>query len=314
VEIKRMFEGLTVIAVGLILLANTLGWLAWGVWWNVLSLWPLLLVAAGIDIIGRSTDNTWLRVLGSLVVLGGLAWGALAMPAGSPATGWWNPIVRGTQPSPGTPFSLAEMHDEAIAKGTVTIETGATNLSVGPGLDLFAASGVSPFGKPVVDVSKSGDSADISFRNSNDDSVAGIGGDMRTDIRLDDTVAWDVQTKAGAVSAKMDFEQLDIRSLGLNLGAADAQVTLGERSPATSVLVEAGASSVVIKVPRSAGVVVNSKSGLASVDVGDASQWDMTGQIGDRTWTSKNLAGAAPSSRIDIQLKVGAASVRIERY
>ena len=44
---KKALNGVTVIVVGGILLANTTGYLPWGVWWGIFSLWPLLVVAVG---------------------------------------------------------------------------------------------------------------------------------------------------------------------------------------------------------------------------------------------------------------------------
>lgn len=85
-DVRRAFSGLNVIAIGLILLANTLGYLPWSVWWNILSLWPLLLVAAGLDILGKAFGWQWVRALSGLVVLAGLVFGALVLPEGAMGT------------------------------------------------------------------------------------------------------------------------------------------------------------------------------------------------------------------------------------
>jgi hypothetical protein len=69
--VKRVFEGLTLVLIGVILLLNTTGSLPWSVWLHVLSLWPLLLVAAGLDIIAKGIDAEWLRVISSLLVIAG---------------------------------------------------------------------------------------------------------------------------------------------------------------------------------------------------------------------------------------------------
>ena len=53
-DVRKVFSGLNIIVVGVILLANTLGYLPWSVWWTILSLWPLLLVAAGLDVLGSA--------------------------------------------------------------------------------------------------------------------------------------------------------------------------------------------------------------------------------------------------------------------
>ena len=85
---KRVFDGLSLIAIGFVLLACTTGYLHWSVWISIFSLWPLLLVSAGIDIIGKATDRDWLRALSSVVFIGGLLYGAFVMPAGTWGLPW----------------------------------------------------------------------------------------------------------------------------------------------------------------------------------------------------------------------------------
>ena len=80
-DVRRFMSGVTFVVIGALLLANTLGTLPWSIWWNVLSLWPLLLVSVGLDVIGNSLGAQWVRALGSLVIIGGLLFAALVMPA-----------------------------------------------------------------------------------------------------------------------------------------------------------------------------------------------------------------------------------------
>jgi hypothetical protein len=57
-----IFGPLLLITIGVILLLNTMGILDWSIWWQLLRLWPILLIAAGLDLlIGRRS------LLGSLV-------------------------------------------------------------------------------------------------------------------------------------------------------------------------------------------------------------------------------------------------------
>ncbi|MFN2224851.1 MAG: LiaI-LiaF-like domain-containing protein, partial [Anaerolineae bacterium] len=39
------------IAIGIILLLNTMGILEWSVWWRLIRLWPVLLIAAGLELL-----------------------------------------------------------------------------------------------------------------------------------------------------------------------------------------------------------------------------------------------------------------------
>ena len=82
-RLNKVIEGFTLISVGLIFLGNTTGALPWTVWFSIFSLWPILLIAAGLEVIGKGTENAWLRILSSMLVIGGLWFGALVLPSGS---------------------------------------------------------------------------------------------------------------------------------------------------------------------------------------------------------------------------------------
>jgi hypothetical protein len=61
---------LLLIATGIVLLLNNLGILAWDVWDLIIRLWPILLIALGLDLmIGRSSRRWWPAVLVLVVVL-----------------------------------------------------------------------------------------------------------------------------------------------------------------------------------------------------------------------------------------------------
>ena len=89
--IRHLFEGLTTVTVGLVFLGQMLGYLGWDVWLNILRLWPLLIVSLGLELIGKGLKSEWVRALGSIVVIAGLAYGALVMTP----TGGWPPFVWG---------------------------------------------------------------------------------------------------------------------------------------------------------------------------------------------------------------------------
>jgi len=79
--IMRVMDGIGTMLIGLVFLGNTLGYIEWSVWWVLLSLWPVLLVAAGIAIIGKGIGQQWLRALAPLVI-----WAALAVAVASSLT------------------------------------------------------------------------------------------------------------------------------------------------------------------------------------------------------------------------------------
>jgi hypothetical protein len=68
---KALSLGITLICIGAVLLMNTLGRLGWGVWFDLLRLWPLLLISVGIRSIFLPTRLHALSLLGPLLVIAG---------------------------------------------------------------------------------------------------------------------------------------------------------------------------------------------------------------------------------------------------
>lgn len=79
--LMRVMDGIGTVLIGLVFLGNTLGYIEWSVWFVLLTLWPVLLIAAGISIIGKGIGQQWLRALAPLVI-----WAALALAVASSLT------------------------------------------------------------------------------------------------------------------------------------------------------------------------------------------------------------------------------------
>ncbi|MEJ2737539.1 MAG: DUF5668 domain-containing protein [Anaerolineae bacterium] len=64
------------IGVGILLLLNILGILEWSVWWNLLRFWPILLIAAGLDLLigRRSVLGALIATVLVLALLAGALW------------------------------------------------------------------------------------------------------------------------------------------------------------------------------------------------------------------------------------------------
>ncbi len=313
-ELKRIMEGLTVIAVGLILLGNTLGIVPWGVWWNIATLWPLLLIAAGIDIIGRGTDNSWLRVLASLLVIGGLAWGVFVMPTNSGNWSPWGPFVVTPLSSSGNiePFDNTQAHDTTVSSGTARIG-GVGTLKVTDGTDLVSASGESPF-EPVFDVSTSGSKADVSVSMGNGNWVAPRDR-ANIEVKLDRSVEWDLVIDAGVSEIDADLSGLKLSSLEVKAGVSNGTVTLGGidvgGSGGVPVKLDTGVSTVTLRIPEGEQVRLTLDKGFSNVQ--RPSGLARAGESGGKE--VYETSGITSGSRYwDITLDAGISNVRIEFY
>jgi hypothetical protein len=303
---KRVFDGLSLIVLGVVLLACSTGYLSWAVWISVFSLWPLLLVGAGIDLIGKSTEQEWLRALSSVVFIGAVLYGAFVMPAGT----WGLPWSTG---GAGESFSQREVGTADMKEGTAKIEAGATRLTLKGGSDLLSIAGMAPAGaRPTLAVNTDGSTVDVSVDQPRETVVwVGTAPRRRLDVTLDRALRWNtLYINAGATQGDVDLSDVDVRTLTVNAGASDTKITFGDKGSGVSADISAGAANVTLRVPRSASVRVSLSGALTSASMPDDFVRESgNGFIGDTVWTSEG-----PGSPIVITVRAGVASIAVQRY
>lgn len=306
-SLKRVAEGLMGVVIGLILLGQMLGVLEWQVWLNVLRLWPLLLIALGLEIIGKAMRSDAVRMLGTLVIVGGLLYGALVM---TPASGW--PLVWvGNKPV--EPFSLSEPHDAGVTDGTARIEAGVGDFSLAEGKPLVTAEGRAA-GTPEFSATSSGHTAEVRIGSGSEQWWPAASA-SELDVTLDREVSWDLQVNTGVSTFEVDLRDLAVTDLALDAGVSDGRLILGPSGAAgTDDRVEArvntGVSSLQLRVPKGDSVRVAIKSGLSSADFDGT--WDRSGGEDSRVWTSEDFDDSG--AYWDIQIRAGIGSINVSYY
>lgn len=303
--IGRLFDGLSGIVFGLVLLGNTTGFLSWSVWWRIMTMWPVLLIAIGFSVLARGLDQQWLRAFGSIAVIAAVAWAAATSISGSPAI-WY-----GT--SAGAPFSVDEPADSRITEGTFEFKGGAGEIRVESGSALFAAEGETVLDAPDYRSDVSSTTADIMLDLGQRGTVVvpNARGNY-ADIELSRDVAWDVSIDTGVSQLTADLSDVNVVGLFVTTGVSSADVKLGELSGTgdVEVTVKSGISSVDIRIPESAEVSVRSMGGLAALDLDRGIE--RVDVAGERFYKTAGFDNAR--RRYVIEVETGVGSVNIDRY
>lgn len=132
--------------------------------------------------------------------------------------------------------------------------------------------------------------------------VSGRG--LAWDFSLTKEIPLDLIFEIGAVDAHLDLTDLKIKDLALKTGASSTEIKLPAAAGSTYFKVEAGAASVDITVPQGVAARIESKSGLASVEV-DQSRFPKVNGI----YQSPDYEGA--ENKVDIRIESGMASVEV---
>lgn len=305
-NVERFFDGLVTVAIGLVFLAITFGYVGWSVWWRLLTLWPVLLISLGFSLIGRALHASWLKALGSIVVIAAIVFAAVSSPTSSPV------FAR----EGGEAFELSAPLPSGADEASLEFNAGAGVVTIGDGSELFSAKGVTPFGTPALAVDESGDPVEVAFNQSDNDSVVTYPGapSARVDAELARSVGWDVTLNTGVTDLTADFSNVDLSALELRTGVSDSKITLGDVAQGVDegeVVVRGGVASVLIWVPQDMEVRVESQTGLSTVNVDPLIESTGSGNYETAGYEAAKAAGE-PVWNISVQGGLG--SIRIDTY
>lgn len=305
----RFLDGVVSITVGLVFLGNTTGYLSWGVWWQVLQFWPVLLISAGLGLLGKSLSQEWLRAVGKAVVLLAFAYVvAMSLAGGDFAI---------SRSSGGTPFS----HFEPVGgteRAELTLKYGVGDLTVDSdaGSRLISVEGESPFSTPSFRTTSSGGRARIDFNLGDADRVAVFPGSLsaQANVSLSERVVWDIGIDSGVSSLEMDLSEVEVASLTLKTGVSSNRIRLGDVIPGRTegnVTVQTGVSSVTLLVPEGVEARIESQSGLTGHSVSRDFE-----SLGGNVWQTADFerARSAGDGVWIITVKAGLGTFTVETY
>lgn len=285
----RFFNGLLLVAIGLLFLGVNLGYFDWGILANLWRFWPVLLILMGASIIMRRAFS-W--VVMAIVIA------ALIFP-------FWG----GAAGTKETTETFQRSLPANVNSGVVGLKFGAGRLTVG-GTTSEMAEGIFTYGafaKPNVDFSSSGGKASLRITQRANTFVNwNLGGRLTHtwDLKLNPTIPLDVNVDAGACEANLDFSEYMLRRADVHTGASQVSVTFGSLFPQVSAKISAGASDITIKVPAGAGVRITQSGGLSSHNL-DTLGWEKTG----KTYQSPEYSSAA--TKIDLTIDTGASNLKV---
>jgi hypothetical protein len=307
--VKRIAEGLGSVAVGVVLLGNTLGYIRWTVWISLASLWPLLVIAIGIELVGRGLHMNWLRALSNVLLIVGLLYGVLVLQY-LPGRAIF-PF--GAFSGPAVTFAQAKPHDANIATGRASIKVGATGFDLAAGDVLASIGGQAPAADtPKLETAITGTTADVTVTEPGGSTAFVGAGSGTIDMTLDRSVRWsEVRLDVGAVSATADLTDLKADRIVVNAGASDLRVKVGNLVDNVDVQISGGAMSLTVRVPLNAACTVHATSGLTEVRVPSTFR-RMSGipVLGD----SRFVADGSGGPTIAISVASGVSDIQIETY
>ena len=125
-------------------------------------------------------------------------------------------------------------------------------------------------------------------------------------IKLNPNPVWDLNFDIGAASVNFDLSPFKTENININTGAASLKIKLGDRVDNSKVRVKAGASSIDIEIPDSAGCEIKTSTALSSRN------FDGFDKISSNLYRTDNFDSA--KKKIYLKIDTGISSIHVTRY
>lgn len=298
---KKIINGLTLILIGIIFLANTLGILDWSVWSNIFKLWPLLLVSLGLSLILRGKS---LSFLGPLIILLAIILGAGAIYMGinfegkvvSEVKTISREIVVEVQkaqvnelaPEVKIPSEI-ETTDEVgvipeieehpkIEKASIVLKFDVGKLTLNESTPLlyecisqYQYKEFEPFEK----FSRTGKEANIIIYHSPVNKKR-ISNNIKNnwELKLNNQIIYNLSIETGALNMDSNLSGFKVEKLVIKSGVSNINLVVPNYN--SKIIIDTGVSNIDIAIPKDVGVMLNIDSGIAIKGLDDFIKRDDT--------------------------------------
>ena len=297
------------IGAGVLLLLSNLGYLPQESWSVIWGLWPVLLIALGIDVlIGRR--STFGAIVGGLLILT-LLCGVVGIALFARNVPDWVEIPR----SPVMHVRHIEYPLGSVEQATVDIDWTSVPGSLGALRDSpnLIEGDVAYRGDLIFDVYVQDDRADVDLDSYFSGPMPwsfGYGGrrDHRWDVELSPNVSLDLVLDAGSGSCDFDLRDLRVGELVLDAGSGSIDLTL----PSESTLdgrIDGGSGSIVITLPEGVGARVVLDSGSGSFHPDERFRLVDGERNDDGVWETDDFDSAEYT--VELSIDQGSGSIRI---
>jgi len=278
------------IGAGILLLASNFGWFSFGALWSLLNLWPVALIAAGVDVI---TSGRYRLAVVAVAVAVALVWWAADLRGGG------GERVEVTHGLDGARAAAVVLR---LGVGDVAVDAAAV------GGDLLTGTIQAGRGETIVQrPSRSGDTARVEIASQSSGPISVTGADPRRwNLSLTREVPVDLRVEAGVGRAVLDLRAATLTALSYGAGVGETIVTLSERGGYRAEF-ELGVGATTLRIPEAVEARVTLRTGLGRASVSGG--FDRVDDVA----TTPGFAAAAPDARIEVSVQGGVGAITVQR-
>jgi len=291
---------LILITLGVMFLLSNLGMLNWNVWDAIWRLWPVLLIAIGLDILfgRRSAIGALISLALVVALIGGVIWFVTTQA----------PVVTGQALT--TDRIVQERADASIADVQINFGTGQLRLgALKDSGNLVEGTVVRGPGETVLrDWTLEGGMARFRLHSQGVPfdpwPWGGRGNERMWDLNLSPSVPMQLNISAGVGQSTIDLSELQLTGLKVSSGVGETTVTLPARGR-LSAKVSGGIGKLTVIVPQGMAARIDASAGLGGLDIASGR---FVRQGGD--YVSADYATAQDRIDLDVSGGIGQVIVR----
>jgi hypothetical protein len=281
---------------GVVLLMNTLGILEWDIWWSILRLWPIFIVALGLDLLigRRSLAGALIAALLVVLMLVGAFWliNSDLAASGLPSQSIRQPLNDATQAQVIINPAVGVLRIDALPESADLVE-GEIRLSKG---EEVSQNLTQTAGRAIYTLETTEGSWDPFTNTWNENRIWDLGLSPAPALQLNATLA--------VGQTELDLSGLNLDALDTSMGMGQIEVILPEQGRAQAKIGQ-GLGVVVVTIPRGMAVRINAGTAMVVRDLPDDYQ-----KQGDNVYTSPGYATAQDRVDLDVSLAIGLLTVR----
>jgi hypothetical protein len=306
---REMFWGILLVGFGALFLLRNFGVIDFS-WHQLRMLWPLVIILVGIAIL---PVKNFVRILTALaVIILAIVFLSRLAPADRYSKRWipqgerFFDADRNSKKHSMSRQLLSESYNPEIENAILELDAVAGEFILNETTDqLLKFEKEGDLGDYTLISEEAGNSMIMRLQLEGG-SVNRVSRFNNATIFLNPRPVWDIRMDAGAAKIDLDLQQFRINRVEIDGGASSVKVKLGDKQPVTNLRVNAGATSLVIEVPKSAGCEV-----IASTVLTRRSLQGFINE-GDNTFRTANFEQA--ENRIMIRVDAAVANFRVVRY
>jgi hypothetical protein len=294
----KVFWGMVFVTAGVVFFLERFGIMPVG-WHDIWRFWPIILIVWGVALLMAGLKGRWIAAGFAGLFLGVVLAGFLSML-------WFQgePFAEGQVGQ--QDFKVAWSHP--VEKARFVLDTGAgTFLLSDTTAELLEATTRTGLGeyRLVHDSTDGEESLRLTLEGRRGGWNLGRISN-KAEIRLNRNPLWQVEIDGGAARVEFDLSAFKVEQLRLNTGAASVRLTLGDQVEESHVEIDAGASSVYVRIPESVGAEITVDAALAS------KRFESFRKVRGGLYRTENFDTA--SKKIYMTMDAGLSSLKVVRY